>query len=162
MTYDDSNDQSSYQGDSPSLYELADESSLSDSTSGPFVEPEVTRPVTFSLTDYNQRILPNTCCTNLYELLNVKWPRLDLKFFFSNFFKNFLIFFLITLVSYVSSKIRIFKSVNSILKFATENYIADDYMDECILCPSNRQGFPDFKKGRSAFQTVWIALIKRL
>ena len=88
MTYDDSNDQSSYQGDSPSLYELADESSLSDSTSGPFVEPEVTRPVTFSLIDYNQRILPNTCCTNLYELLNVKWPRLDLEFFWK-FFWNF-------------------------------------------------------------------------
>ena len=158
MTYDDSNDQSSYQGDSPSLYELADESSLSDSTSGPFVEPEVTRPVTFSLTDYNQRILPNTCCTNLYELLNVKWPRLDLKFFFGNF-QNFLDKF-----SIICSleMIRFLKSVYSILKFATENYIADDYMDECILCPSNRQGFPDFKKGRSAFQTVWIAPSKRL
>lgn len=129
MTYDDSNDQSSYQGDSPSLYELADESSLSDSTSGPFVEPEVTRPVTFSLIDYNQRILPNTCCTNLYELLNVKWPRLDLNFFFGFSFLNFFEFF---------------KSVYSILKFATENYIADDYMDECILCPSNSQGFPNF------------------
>ena len=128
MTYDDSNDQSSYQGDSPSLYELADESSLSDSTSGPFVEPEVTRPVTFSLIDYNQRILPNTCCTNLYELLNVKWPRLDLNFFFGFSFLKFFEFF---------------KSVYSILKFATENYIADDYMDECILCPSNSQGFPD-------------------
>ena len=139
MTYDDSNDQSSYQGDSPSLYELADESSLSDSTSGPFVEPEVTRPVTFSLTDYNQRILPNTCCTNLYELLNVKWPRLDLKFFFGNF-QNFLDKF-----SIICSleMIRFLKSVYSILKFATENYIADDYMDECILCPSNSQGFPD-------------------
>ena len=45
-----------------------------------------------------------------------------------------------------------FKSVYSILKFATENYIADDYMDECILCPSNSQGFPNSIIGSPSLQ----------
>ena len=71
-------------------------------------------------------------------------------------------FQIISIICYLKS-IRFLKSNDSILKFATENYVADDYMDECILCPSNSQGSTDvLSHPIVTIWIVWTALKKRL